>query len=468
MHGAQHALFFAFGVDDAFEVGRRGFGHQEQRLHEGAAAVDELLQAVRVRLQVLDRTRGDAGILGCLGHRWRDLDQQTRIERHRDQVFGTERQVADAVRGGHDVGLLRMRQVGDRVHDGDFHFTRDRRRAAIEGAAEDVREAQHVVDLVRIVRTARGDDGVAAHGLDFFRQDFRIRVGQRQDQRVRRHLAHHVLLQHAAGGDAEEDVGVRDDLGQGTQRRVLREAFLVRVHQFRAALVDDAGQVGDVDVFEREAQVDDQVQAGQRRGARARHDQLAVLDFLADGFQAVQDGRADDDGGAVLVVMEDGNLHAVAQLALDVEALGRLDVFQVHAAEGRFQRSDDVDQFVRVRFVDLDVEDVDAGEFLEQHALAFHHRLGRQRADIAQSQHGRAIGDDGHQVAARRVFIGVGRIDDDFFARCRHAWRVGQCQVALVGQLFGRRHADFAGARALVILECGQAQLLTQFFFFIR
>ena len=84
------------------------------------------------------------------------------------------------------------------------------------------------------------------------------------------------------------------------------------------------------------------------------------------------------------------------------------------------------------RLVDFDVEDVDAGEFLEQHALAFHHRLGGQRADIAQAQHGGAVGDDGHQVAARRVFIGVGRIDDDFFARRRHARRVGQRQVALV------------------------------------
>jgi hypothetical protein len=75
---------------------------------------------------------------------------------------------------------------------------------------------------------------------------------------------------------------------------------------------------------------------------------LQFLDVLADHLQAVQDGGADDDRGAVLVVVEDRDLHALAQLALDVEALGRLDVFQVDAAEGRLQRGDDVDQLVRV------------------------------------------------------------------------------------------------------------------------
>ena len=73
--------------------------------------------------------------------------------------------------------------------------------------------------------------------------------------------------------------------------------------------------------------------------------------------------------------MEHRDLAALPQLALDDETLRRLDVFQIDAAEGRLQRGDDVDQFVRVEFVDFDVKDVDAGKLLEQHRLAFHHRL---------------------------------------------------------------------------------------------
>jgi hypothetical protein len=117
--------------------------------------------------------------------------------------------------------------------------------------------------------------------------------------------------------------------------------------------------------------------------------------------------------------------------------------------------------------VDLDVEHVDAGELLEQHALAFHDRLGGQRADVAQAQHGGAVGDDGDQVAARRVFIGVGRVLDDFLAGRGHARRVGQRQVALVGQLLGRRDADLAGRGNSWYSSAQQAQLLAKFFFFV-
>ena len=84
------------------------------------------------------------------------------------------------------------------------------------------------------------------------------------------------------------------------------------------------------------------------------------------------------------------------------------------------------------RLVDLDVEDVDAGELLEQDALAFHHRLGGERADVAQAQHGRAVGDDGDQIAAAVTVAGFGRVGDDRLARGGDARRIGQRQIALV------------------------------------
>jgi hypothetical protein len=54
-------------------------------------------------------------------------------------------------------------------------------------------------------------------------------------------------------------------------------------------------------------------------------------------FQAVQQSRTHHDGGAMLVVMENRNFHALAQLAFDIEAVRRLDVFQVDAAERGFE-----------------------------------------------------------------------------------------------------------------------------------
>jgi len=90
----------------------------------------------------------------------------------------------------------------------------------------------------------------------------------------------------------------------------------------------------------------------------------------------------------VLVIVEDRDVHALAQLLLDVEAFRRLDVFQVDAADGRLQHRDRVHQFIGIEFVQLQVEHVDAGELLEQAALAFHDRLRGQRADVAQAEHG--------------------------------------------------------------------------------
>ena len=204
----------------------------------------------------------------------------------------------------------------------------------------------------------------------------------------------------------------------------------------------------------------EQVEARERRRARARADELDLGELLADDAQAVDDRRADDDRGAVLVVVEDRDLHPLAELALDVEALRRLDVLEVDAAEGRLERGDDVDELVRVALVDLDVEAVDAGELLEQHRLAFHHRLRGERADRAEAQHRGAVGDDADQVAARGEVARLRRVADDLVARGGDAGRVGEREVALVGELLGRRDRDLARRRLPVVLERGFADFL--------
>ena len=108
----------------------------------------------------------------------------------------------------------------------------------------------------------------------------------------------------------------------------------------------------------------------------------------------------------MLVVVEDGDVHPRLERAFDLEALRRLDVLEVDAAQRRLERGDDLDELVGVLLGELDVEDVDAGELLEQAALAFHHGLARQRADVAEAEHRRAVRDHANQVAARGVFGG--------------------------------------------------------------
>ena len=105
------------------------------------------------------------------------------------------------------------------MHAGEFHLRRDLGGAAVERAAEDIGEAQDIVDLIRVVRAAGGDDAVGPRGLGQFRADLGLGVGQRQDDGPLGHGLHHLHGQHAGGGAAQKDIGVLDDIGQGAGLR---------------------------------------------------------------------------------------------------------------------------------------------------------------------------------------------------------------------------------------------------------
>ena len=419
---AQDRFFLAFGIDDALHVAARAVEH---RFHDQAGAEDEGVEALAIGLDVGKRSRGDTGFHRRHRNGGGQLKQQTRIERLRDQVFRPERSRLPAIGAHGDVRHLAAGKVGDGLDAGDLHRLVDDRRPDIEGTAEEIRETQRVVDLVGIVRTAGGDNGIGTHRLDQLGEDFRSRVGEGKDDRLIDHALDHVLGQRARAGEADKHVGTVDDLVQRACRRVARIAALVFV-EIRAPAMHHAGAVGDPDVFLRHPKMDEHVHAGNAGGTSAGVHDLDLVGLLADHRERVQERRADDDGGAMLVVMEDRDLHALAQGAFDDEAFGRLDVLEVDAAKTGFEAGDDVDQLFRVGLVDLDVEDIDAGELLEQHALAFHYRFGREWTDVAEAEHGRAIGDDRDEVAARGHFGGSVRIADDLLAGEGDAGRIGQ------------------------------------------
>ncbi len=140
-------------------------------------------------------------------------------------------------------------------------------------------------------------------------------------------------------------------------------------------------------------------------------------------------------------------LHPLAQPLLDLEAFGRLDILEVDGAEGRLQRGDDVHEVGRIALVDLDVEDVDAGEGLEQDRLALHHRLGGKRTDRSQPQDGGAVGDDPDQIAPGGDAGGLAGIGDDHLAGGGDPGGIGQRQIALIGQRLGRDDGELSGGR---------------------
>ncbi len=114
-----------------------------------------------------------------------------------------------------------------------------------------------------------------------------------------------------------------------------------------------------------------------------------------------------DDGGAVLIVMEHRNVEQLAQLLLDDEAFRRLDIFEIDAAPAFAEQLDAIDELVGILGGDFEIDGIDVGEALEQDRLAFHHRLRRQRAAIAEPENGGAVGDDGDEIALGRVVEGA-------------------------------------------------------------
>ena len=160
-----------------------------------------------------------------------------------------------------------------------------------------------------------------------------------------------------------------------------------------------------------------------------------------------------DDGGAVLVVMEDGNVQQVLKLAFDDEAFGGLDVLQIDAAPSVADILDDGDELVRVGGLHLDVEAVDVGEPFEQDRLALHHRLGGHVTQVAQAQDRGAVRNHGDQIALGGVVVGLVRIGGDGQDRHGHARRIGQRQVALGRHRLGRRHGNLARRRDAVEVQ---------------
>ena len=128
----------------------------------------------------------------------------------------------------------------------------------------------------------------------------------------------------------------------------------------------------------------------------------------------------------MLIVMEDWNGHNLLQFLLNVEAVWRLDIFEIDASVGGCKELDTVDEIVRVGCVHTDVNRLNAGELIEEHGLALHHRLARQRTEVAKAEDGRSVGDNGHRVSLVRVLVRGLRVLRDLNARHSDTRRVSQ------------------------------------------
>ena len=159
------------------------------------------------------------------------------------------------------IGYFLTSEGRQRLRGRDFHRVVDGRGLHVEGASKDEREAEHIVDLVWIVGASGRNDGVRADGVHLFRRDFRVWVGHGEDDRPVGHRSYHFPADDPAGGKPEENVGARDHFGQRSRLGLLGKWLLPRVHQFVAALVDHAFDIGDGDVLALHSYPHEQIEA---------------------------------------------------------------------------------------------------------------------------------------------------------------------------------------------------------------
>src|SRR5690606_9955287 len=121
------------------------------------------------------------------------------------------------------------------------------------------------------------------------------------------------------GRKAEEAVRALQRLAERAVLGIDRMGRLPLVHALGAAAIDDALGVAEDDVARRHAHGLEQLRTGDRRSARAIDYELSGLKVAPGQMGGVDESRGRDDRRSVLVVVENRDVHQLAQAAFDDE-----------------------------------------------------------------------------------------------------------------------------------------------------
>ena len=107
----------------------------------------------------------------------------------------------------------------------------------------------------------------------------------------------------------------------------------MRIHILGATGINQPVNVAEPDVFALHTKLQKHVEAGNPRRPTAGRNDLDVFEFLARNVQCVGCSSANNDGGAVLIVVKNPNIHPLAANFFDDKAIRRFDVFQIDCAK---------------------------------------------------------------------------------------------------------------------------------------
>ncbi len=146
-------------------------------------------------------------------------------------------------------------------------------------------------------------------------------------------------------------------------------------------------------------------------------------------FARIDQGRKDDDGRPVLIVVHHRNVERFDQPLFNFEAARRGDILENDATEDRRDPDDGFDDFVDVLGIETNWKRIDVGKLTEQHRFAFHYRKRAERSDIAKPEHGGSVRNDRDAVALNRQLKRLARIGRDRHRNARDAGRVDGRQI---------------------------------------
>ena len=146
----------------------------------------------------------------------------------------------------------------------------------------------------------------------------------------------------------------------------------------------------------------------------------------------------------MLVIVEHRDVESFLERLFDLKGPGCCDVLQVDTTECRRKPHHGLDEIVGTVDVEADREGIDLAEFLEQQRLALHHGHRRLGADVTETEHRCAVGDDGHRVLSNRVGVGQRLVGLDGLADPSDTRRVGHRKVVLVADREQRQNLDLS------------------------
>ena len=126
------------------------------------------------------------------------MTNKTRIKWRRDNIIRPVLRALTAISSRHIVRHIFSCQSSQSLSCCNLHCLINTARMNIKRPAENIREPKHIIHLVRVIRSPCRDNRIGANFSHLFWCNFRVRIGHRKNNWLRRHRLHHILA-HKSG-----------------------------------------------------------------------------------------------------------------------------------------------------------------------------------------------------------------------------------------------------------------------------